>query len=390
MSKIPVCIPERAKREKQYVLSALKNNCIGSVQVGNRSLHFIDRFEEKFAKYLGVKHAIATTSGTNALHLACKSVGVSKGDEVIVPDMTIVSVSNAVFNCGAKPVFVDVDASTWCLDASKIEQRITKRTKAIIAVHAWGHPVDMAPVLAIAKKHNLFVIEDVAVGLGGLYKKKKLGSLGDMSCFSFYSNKMINTGEGGMVATSNNYLAKRCSMLKNLAFSEDPQKRFIHKEIGYNFRMKNIDAAIGLAQLEEVDKYIRSRIINAKLYIRKLAGIPGITLPVEKEWARNCYWMFGILVNKKRFGMSNFELMKYLLDGTKVKPKIETRRFFYPLHKQPAPEYQALKEPDNLFPVSNRLWNEGMYLPSSNLLTVKEIDYICSTIKRIQRRKSRR
>ncbi|MDD5617953.1 MAG: DegT/DnrJ/EryC1/StrS family aminotransferase [Candidatus Omnitrophica bacterium] len=382
MATISVCVPERAKNEKKYALKALDNNCIGSVQVGDRSLHFIDMFEEKFAKYIGVKHAITTTSGTTALHLACKAVGVKKGDEVIVPDMTIISVSNAVFNCGAKPVFADADEATWCINPKEAAKRITKKTKAIIAVHAYGHPVDMDEILKIAKRNNLYVIEDVAVGLGGLYKNKKLGSIGDIACFSFYSNKMINIGEGGMVVTNNSALAKNCSRLKNLAFLDNPLKRFIHKEIGFNYRMKNIDAAIGLAQLEEVDKFIKSRIKNAKLYIKNLYGIPGITLPVEREWARNCYWMFGIIIDKKRFGMSSFELMKYLLDGTKVKTKIETRKFFYPLHKQPVPEYQALKEHDEMFPVSKRLWEDGLYLPSSNTLTKKEIEYICAMVRK--------
>ena len=383
MDIIPVSIPERAKNEREYVLRALDNNYIGSVQSKDKSIRFIDAIEEKFAAYIGVKHGIATTSGTTSLHLACRTVGVGSGDEVIVPDMTIISVSNAVFLSGGRPVFADVDKDTWCLDPKEVEKRVTKKTKAIIAVHAYGHPVDMDEILRIAKKHNLSVIEDVAVGLGGKYKNKNLGSIGDIACFSFYSNKMINIGEGGMVVTNNDTLGKRAAMLKNLAFSEDPMERFIHKEIGFNYRMKNLDAAIALAQLEQIDKFVNSRIRNAKLYLEKLKDIPGITLPVEREWAKNCYWMFGIVVNEKEFGVSSFDLMKYLLDGDKVKPRIETRKFFYPLHKQPAPEYQALKEPDDLFPVSNRLWEEGMYLPSSNLLTVEQIDHVTSTIRKI-------
>lgn len=368
---IPVCAPYLKGNEKKYVDDCLRTNWISS------SGKYVSLFEEKFSRYCGKQYGIATTNGTTALHLALAAAGIGSGDEVIMATFTIASPAFAVIYCGAKPVFVDVESDTWNIDPEKIEKKITKKTKAIIPVHIYGHPCNMTAVMRIARKHKLLVIEDAAEAHGAEYKGKKVGGIGHVSCFSFYGNKIITCGEGGMVVTSDRKIADRCRNLKNLSFLKE--KRFWHEELGFNHRMTNIQAAIGLAQFERVDQYIKMRRGNAVLYNSRLKNIPGITLPVERPDVKSTYWVYSILIDK-RFGVSRKKLMEQL----KAKG-IETRTFFIPLHDQPVfrkKKCASLKR----YPVAEDISQRGLYLPSGSGLKKKEIEYICDCIKRIGRR----
>jgi perosamine synthetase len=258
---------------------------------------------------------------------------------------------------------------------SQIEDKINKKTKAIFPVHIYGHPCDMDPIIRLARKYKLSVIEDAAEAHGAEYKGRKIGSFGDVACFSFYGNKIITTGEGGMVVTNNKSLAKKARILKDLAFS--PKKRFLHIDIGFNYRMTNLQAAIGLAQLEKINKFVESRRRNAYLYNQYLKGIKGLVLPVEKEWAKNVYWMYGVLVDRE-FGMTRNQLR-----GELLKKGIETRDFFIPLHRQPICKKMRLFHNES-YPCSEKLSQQGFYLPSSSKLKKEEIQFIAQAIKEIQ------
>ena len=248
---IPVCTPLLNGNEKKYVNDCLKTKWISS------GAKYVQRFEDQFSRYCGKKYGIATTNGTTALHLALVAAGIGFGDEVIMPTFTIASPAFAALYCGAKPVFVDIEPDTWNIDPKAIEERITKKTKAIIPVHIYGHPCDMTDIMRIARKYNLIVIEDAAEAHGAEYKGKRIGSLGRLSCFSFYGNKVITCGEGGMIVTSDKKIADRCRRLKNLGFLKE--KRYWHEELGFNYRMTNIQAALGLAQFEQIERYIKMR-----------------------------------------------------------------------------------------------------------------------------------
>ncbi|MFH1202719.1 MAG: DegT/DnrJ/EryC1/StrS family aminotransferase [Candidatus Omnitrophota bacterium] len=366
--KIPVCKPVISKTEEKYVLECLRTNWISSMG------RFIGDFEDSFAGYCSRKYGIATTSGTTALHLALESLGLKEGDEVILPTFTMIAPAFAVCYCRAKIVPVDICPDTYNIDFRKIEEKVTLRTKAIMVVHIYGHPCDMGPILKVANKHNLFLIEDAAEAHGAEYRGRRVGSFGDVSCFSFYANKIITSGEGGMVLTNNKRIAMRARYLKNLAFSKT---RFFHRELGYNYRMSNILAAIGLAQLEKINKYISARRRNAFLYSRGLKDIEGLQLPVEKEYARNVYWMYGIVLQDE-FGPKRESFMKKLKDRG-----IETRAFFVPMHKQPVFKKMGYSFNDK-FPVADYISSRGLYLPSGNGLTERQISYIIDTIRRIK------
>lgn len=359
--KIPVCEPTIGKEEVEKV-----KECVKSTWISSKG-KFIDEFEERFSKYCGCRYGVTTTNGTTALHLALLSLGIGKGDEVILPTLTMIASAYAVTYTGAKPVFIDSESETWNMNVEKIEEKITNKTKAIMPVHLYGHPVDMDPLLEIAEDHNLFVIEDAAEAHGAEYKGKKVGGLGDIGCFSFYANKIITTGEGGMIVTNDEDLAKKARTLKDLAHSEE--KRFFHKELGFNFRMTNIQAALGVAQLEKIDKLVEMRRNNAKLYNKLLRNVGGIKTPPEKKWAKNVYWMYAILVDENKFGMNRDELRKKLEEND-----IGTRDFFVPMHKQPV--YKNIISEKERFPVAEKLSGQGMYLPSSSHLKKSEIEYI--------------
>lgn len=360
---IPVYKPELNGHELKYITDCIKTGWVSSIG------SYVTKFEKRFAGYCDVRYAGSTCNGTASLHLALVALGVGKGDEVIIPSLTFVATASSVAYTGARPVFSDVDEKTWCINAEGIAKRITKKTKAIIAVHLYGHPCEMGPILDIAKRHNLYLIEDCAEAHGALYKKKKVGSFGDFGCFSFYGNKVITTGEGGMLTTNNKKLYEKIMFLKDHAMSK--KKRYYHPVVGYNYRLTNLQAAVGLAQLERIEEFIDKKRKIAAWYNERLNNIPGISIPCEKTWARNVYWMYSILVNKDS-GIKRDNLMKAL-----YKRGIDTRPFFYPVHKLP-PYLSSLK-----LSVTERLSKEGINLPSSHTLKEKEIDYICKTIKTI-------
>jgi perosamine synthetase len=346
---IPICKPCLEGKEIEYVNQALSENNIGSQG------DFIRQFELEFASYCGSEYGIGVTSGTTALHLVLSALGIGENDEVICPTFTMIAPLLAVKYTGASPVLVDAD-ETWCIDPEKIEEKITKRTKAIIAVHIYGHPCDMDRINKIARRYKLRVIEDAAEAHGSLYKGFKAGSLSDASCFSFYANKIITTGEGGMVCTNSRKLARTLLKLKNLYFVK---KRYYHPKIGFNYRMTNIQAAIGLAQLHRIDHYIYLRKKVAKYYTDHLQ----LPHQPEKNWAVSCNWYYGILVNDK------LKLEKKLKENG-----IETRPFFVGMHKQPCLKLKGK------YPVSDRLERMGILLPTGNL-TNEELKYICDTIR---------
>ena len=368
MKTIPVCSPTLIGNEKKYVNECLDTNWIGSQG------RFIKEFETKFAEFTKTKHAVSCSNGTTALHLALLALDIKEGDEVIVPTFSFIASSNAIVYVGAKPIFIDSEPITYNMDISKIEERITEKTKAIMVVHIFGQPMDMDRIIEIAKKHNLYIIEDCAEAHGADYKGKPVGCIGDIGCFSFYGNKIITTGEGGMCVTNNETLYKRMDFLKNQAFSEI---RFIHNAVGYNYRMTNIQAAIGLAQLEKAEILIRGRIENALFYNKELKDVEGITTPSEYEHGRQVYWMYGITIDEKKFGLNRSIIQKEL-----EKYGIETRSFFFPLNLQPA--YINYGIDYIKCPIAEELWNTGFYLPSSSQLAVEDIHYICNTIKNIK------
>ncbi|MFA6924567.1 MAG: DegT/DnrJ/EryC1/StrS family aminotransferase [Bacteroidales bacterium] len=368
---IPVCEPFLNGNEEKYVLDALQTGWISSAG------KYIPAFEEKFAEYIGVKHAIAVTNGTTALHLALVALGIKNDDEVIIPNFTMIASAFAVCYTGAKPVFVDAEPITWNIDTNLIKEKITKNTKAIMPVHIWGHPCNMNPIIEIAKKYNLKIIEDAAESHGATYNNIKCGALSDISCFSFFANKIITTGEGGMVLTNNDDLAEKCRYYKNLCFPLDGKRNYQHNHIGFNYRMSNIIAAIGLAQVEKIDYYIEKRRTNNELYKKNLSDTPELIFQPEESYAKNVYWMNSVVLNKEKTKIDRDTLV------FKLKEKgVDTRLFFTGMNKQISlKEYGCIR--DNDYPVSDYLTQNGFYLPSSSHLNEEDIAYICGVIKDI-------
>jgi len=370
---IPVCEPKLFGNEKKYVLECLDTNWISSLG------KFISLFEESFSKFIGVKHGVSCSNGTTALHIAIESLKIGKGDEVIIPNLSNIATANGIIFAGAKPVLVEVDKETYGIDPSKIEEKITPRTKAILVVHLYGHPVDMDPIMEIAKKHNLFIVEDCAEAHGAEYKGKKVGSFGDISCFSFYANKIITTGEGGMVLTDNEEFAERARLVKNLGFTEP---RFHHSVLGSNYRLSNIHAAIGYAQMENSEKIFTEKERIVDKYNHLLKDVEGITLQKNQPWAKKVCWMYTIIIEED-FGLTRDQVMQKLKEK-----EIGTRSFFYPFHRQPL----FLKGNDERFPhckgeylVSDELAEKGMYLPSGSGLTNEQIETIVKELKALKR-----
>lgn len=359
---IQVCEPDLSKKVEKYIQEAIRSSWISCRG------EFLDKFEALFAKKVGAKYAVAVNSGTSALHLAMAVLGLEPGDEVIVPTFTMISTVFAISYMGAKPVFVDSD-EYYQINVNQIEEKITKKTKAILPVHIYGHPVDMDKIEAIAKKHNLAIIYDAAEAHGAEYKGKPIGGRGMASCYSFYANKIIATGEGGMVVTNNKKFADLARNLKDVAFSTE--RHFWHKRLGYNFRMTNVTAAIGLSQTERYEKLVQAHINNAKYYISHLSKIRGIDLPKTAPWAKNVYWMFGIEVTPE-FPMTRDKLRQFMANQG-----IETRTYFVPIHLQPY-YYEANK--GKIFPVAERLSERGMYIPSSSKLSRKQADRVINSI----------
>jgi perosamine synthetase len=360
LKMIPVAEPDLRGNELKYVTDCVVSEWVSSLG------KYVGAFEEGMAKLCQRRYSASTSNGTTALHLALAVLGIGPGDEVIVPTLTFVATANVVSYTGATPVFADCEPDYWQLDPDKLEALITPRTKAIIPVDLYGHPVDMDAILAVAQRHGLYVIEDAAEAHGALYKGRPCGSLGDMSCFSFYGNKVITTGEGGVLLTDNPAWDDRARLLRDHAMSRT--ERYFHPEIGYNYRLTNIQAALGVAQLERIEEFIAAKRRNAALYQERLAGVPGITPAPEAPWARNVYWMYSILVGKE-YPLSRDELMRQL----KARG-VDTRPFFHCIHTMPC------HQRDDTLPVAEDLAARGINLPSSTKLTEEQIDYVCAQI----------
>jgi perosamine synthetase len=360
---IPVAAPALVGREREYVLDCLDSTWISS------SGKYIEQFESAFAEFCRVKHAVAVCNGTVAIHLALLALGVGPGDEVLVPTLTFVASANAVAYCGARPVFVDSELETWNLNPELLRQHITPRTKAIIVVHLYGHPVNMDPVMNLARERGLFVIEDAAEAHGAEYKGTRVGSIGDIATFSFYGNKIITTGEGGMVVTNNDGLAATVRQLKGQG--QDSNRRYWFTMLGYNYRMTNIQAAIGLGQMERIDWHTARRREIAGWYRKQLETSGQFTLSPEASWARNAYWIVCVLLDRE-FPQSRDGVM-----GELAKAGIETRPFFYPMHTLPM-YYQ--QESTESFPVAESLAARGLNVPSSAALTEEEVAFVCQKL----------
>ena len=362
---IRVCEPTLGIEEKRNLI-----NCIDTGWISSHG-NYITKFEKSFARKCNAKYAIATSSGSTAIHLACHSIGLKKGDEVIMPTITMVATANMVSITGAKPVFVDIDRRTWTINTDEIEKKINGKTKAIMPVHVYGHPCEMDKIIKLAKKYNLLVIEDAAEAHGAKYKNLKIGSIGDLTIFSFFANKNITTGEGGIITTNNKKIYELVKKLRNQAFSN--KRHFWHTYVGFNYRMTNLQAAIGCAQVKKMDKLVNMRIKNAQYFNKFLKSIDGINIPPNTKNIKNVYWMYTIVVDKKKYGMNALTLRKKLADKG-----IETRSFFIPLHLQPI-YYNTLFK--NKFPVSEDIFTNAFYIPSSSHLSKIHKDYIIKVIK---------
>lgn len=361
--KIPVNTPLLDGNEEKYLVECIRTGWISSEGP------FVKQFEEKFATYIGRKEGIAVANGSGALDIAVQALKIGSGDEVIMPTFTIISPAQSVVRAGAIPILVDSDPTTWNMDVSQIESKITPKTKAILVVHIYGLPVDMDPVLELCKKYNLFLIEDAAEMHGQNYKEKKCGSFGDISTFSFYPNKHITTGEGGMIMVDDHELAERCRKLRNLAF-EPSGRRFIHNELGWNYRMTNMQAALGLAQLEKIDKHIIKKRKIGEAYQKGLEGLKGFRLPLAKtEYAENIYWVFGFVADSE----NRCEMTTNKLNAA----GIGTRPFFWCMHEQPIFKEMGLFINEK-YPVAEKLARNGFYLPSGLGLLIQDVYKICN------------
>lgn len=369
MAFIPVCEPMLAGNELKYVTEAVSTGWISS------SGKYVTEFENQFADYCGCKYGIAVCNGTIALHLALIGLGIGKGDEVIVPTFTMIASAFAVCYTGAKPVFVDADKDTWNIDVKKIEEKITSKTKAIMPVHIFGKMCDMDAIHALAKKYNLYVLEDAAEAHGASYHGVKAGASSDIAAFSFFANKNITTGEGGMVVTNNKEFYDRARYFKNVCFPLDGPRNYQHEDIGYNYRMSNVVAAIGLAQVEKADDYKEMRIRNHQLYKKYLSDVPGILFQSEPD--KDCVdvcWMNTIVIDPAKYGHHKDELIAHLKEND-----IDTRLLFTGMHKQKAMmDYGC--DCSGEYPVCEWLTENGFYLPSSSSLTEEQIKFICGII----------
>jgi perosamine synthetase len=365
---IPVNTPLLNGNELKYVTECIETGWISSEGP------FIAKFEENFSAYIGCEHGIAVSNGSAALDIAVKALRIGIGDEVIMPAFTIISPAQSVVTAGAIPVLVDSDPLTWNMDVSQIEAKITQRTKAILVVHIYGLPVDMDPILALAKKHNLKIIEDAAEMHGQTYKGKMCGTFGDISIFSFYPNKHITTGEGGMLLTNDPEIAERCKKLRNLCF-EPNGPRFIHYEIGWNYRMTNMQAALGLAQLEQINGFVEKKRTMGAKYQKELLFLKaqGYELPLaETSYAQNIYWIFGLVAPTEA---AKQQIVAYL-----NKNQIGTRPFFWCIHEQPVFQNMGLFK-DQHYPVAEKLARNGFYLPSGLGLDEEALIVVARTIK---------
>jgi perosamine synthetase len=363
---IPIFVPNLNKKAKKYVLKCIDTNWISSQGA------YIRKFEKALANYHKVKYCIATSSCTSALHLAIKSLNIGKGDEVICPDLTFLAPANMIVLSGAKLKLVDINSDTLTIDHKKIEKKINKKTKAIMVVHQFGHSADMNPIMKIARKYNLRVIEDNAEGIGGRYKGKKLGTIGDVATLSFYANKIITSGEGGAVLTNSKKIAEKCYILRDhgMTKTSDPIRRYIHLDLGYNYRMTNMQAAVGFSQLEVINKILKKRNNQMLLYKKLLSQINEIKVRSFKKWCSPVHWMTTITVFKKNL---RNKLIYFLFDEG-----IDARPMIYPVHQA----YHFKKHfDDKNFKNSINISKSSLHLPSSTYLSTSEIKFICNKVK---------
>ena len=358
---IPVAEPDLTGNELEYVSRCVRSGWVSSAG------EYVTRFESEFAAFCRAKHGVATANGTVAIHLALTALGIQPGDEIIVPSLTFVASANAVVYANAKPVFVDCEPQTWTMAPQDVERKITPRTRAILVVHLYGHPVDMDRIQEIATRHNLWVIEDAAEAHGAEYRGRKIGNLGTAGVFSFYGNKTITTGEGGALITDDQNLAKRAAFLRDHAMS--PERRYYHSEVGFNYRLTNLQAAIGVAQLERIEAFVEAKREHARQYASRLGGIPGLELAPEAPWAKSSFWMYSVLV-KEDFPLTRDELAKHLRSLG-----VDTRPFFIPMHSLP------MYARGERLPVAERLSQQGLNLPSSTTLTTDQIERVAAAIR---------
>lgn len=364
---IPVNEPLLNGNEIKYLCECIDTGWISSEGP------FVREFEQKMSRRVGRKYGIAVSNGTAALEIAAQALGIKEGDEVIMPTFTIISCAMAVTKLGAVPVLIDSDPFTWNMKTEEIESKITDKTKAIMIVHLYGLPVEVDNVLALAKKYNLKVIEDAAEMHGQTYKGRPCGSFGDISMFSFYPNKHVTTGEGGMVVTDDEELAERCCSLRNLCFRQDV--RYVHDEISDNYRFTNLQAAVGLAQLERLDEFIERKRAMGSYYTEKLQGIEGLSLPIAKtDYADNIYWVYGLVLNKS-IKADNKVIQKLLADKG-----IGSRTFFWCMHEQPVYRNRGLFQ-NEFYPDAEYLARKGFYIPSGLALTREQMDCVVSVLK---------
>jgi perosamine synthetase len=374
---LPVNEPLIGDKEVEYVLDCLRTGWISSAG------KYLDRFEQAWADYCGKRYGIAVSNGTTALQVAVACLDLQPGDEVILPTFTIISCAQAITYNGGVPVLVDSEPKTWCMDVSQVEAKITSHTRAIMPVHIYGHPVDMDPLISLAKQYGLAIIEDAAEAHGAEYLSGRdssspawcrCGSLGDISVFSFYANKLVTTGEGGMVLTDDPAVADKARSLRNLCFKRE--RRFYHTELGHNFRLTNLQAAIGLAQVERMPDTIAKKRWMGETYTNTLKHIQALQLPLEEPWARQVYWMYGLVLDEST-NLDAAEFARLLLNEG-----IETRPFFLGMHEQPVFTRSGLFS-DEHYPVAERIARQGLYLPSGLTLTPAQIERVCSAVEKI-------
>lgn len=371
MSFIPVNEPLLNGNEKKYL-----NECIDTGWISSEG-PFIKKLEDDFSKYCGQTYGIAVANGSVAIDVAIRALkevyNWQENDEIIMPSFTIISCAQSAVYQGLKPVFVDAENLTYNIDVTQIEKFITPKTKAIMVVHIYGLPCDMNPILELAKKHNLKIIEDAAEAHGQSYYGSKCGSFGDVATFSFYPNKHITTGEGGMIMTSNEKIAEKCSYFRNLCFTKD---RFIHKDLGWNFRMSNLQAAVGVAQFEKLEEFIARKQKMGAIYQNLLKNLP-LQLPkTEMPYAKNHYWVFGVVLNEDVKFNAKTAMQKLAENG------VGTRPFFYPMHLQPALKKLGLTD-DKPRPVCENIYERGFYIPSGLALSEAQMEIVAKKLKEI-------
>jgi perosamine synthetase len=369
VSFVPVNEPLLNGNEEKYLTECVRTGWISSEGP------FVGKFESQFSARVGRRHGVAVANGSVALDAAIVALGIGPGDEVILPTFTIISCAAAVARAGAVPVVVDCDPITWNMKVGDIEARITARTKAIMVVHIFGLPVDMQPVLALAEKHGLKVIEDAAEMHGQTYRGKPCGSFGHLSVFSFYPNKHITTGEGGMIVTDDDALADRCRSLRNLCFK--PEQRFLHDELGWNLRMTNLQAALGVAQLERLDEFVKIKRRMGARYSELLKDVPGLQIPLARtDYADNIYWVYALVLDDD-VPFDAKEAMSRL-----AKKGVGTRPFFWPMHEQPVLRRMGWFGHER-YPVAERIARRGFYVPSGMALTDEQMQRVAAAVGEI-------